>query len=86
MKTTILILTLFLSASTFAQPTFPDYAPCPKDGEDAPRVSIAQINSDSCPVMLDGSVLNAAQATYSHNHIAAPLLEKHTFYITKCLR
>jgi hypothetical protein len=55
-------------------------ATCPKDGEQAQRVNIEQIHSDSCR----GIAYNAERDTYSHAHINGPFLEQHTFSTTTC--
>jgi hypothetical protein len=57
-------------------------ASCPYDGEQAQKISEVQVSVPSCP----GVSYNAAEATYSHLHINGPLLEKHTFSKTECLK
>jgi hypothetical protein len=70
-----------LAVSTISAFGQGESATCPKDGEQAQRVNIEQIHSESCR----GVAYNAERDTYSHTHINGPLLEQHTFATTTCL-
>jgi hypothetical protein len=59
-----------------------EYATCPYDGEQASRINVEEIHSDSCP----GDLYNAERDTYRHTHISNGVLEVHTFSTVECLR
>jgi hypothetical protein len=81
MKKHILRLILLTAIIAPVATALDDSAPCPYDGEQAPKISEEQVSISSCP----GDGYNAVQGTYSHNHINGPFLERHTFKITECL-
>lgn len=79
LKTAGLGVILAAGAVAFGQG---DFATCPYDGEQAQRISVEQVHSDSCR----GDVYNAERDTYSHIHVNGALLERHTFSTTTCFQ
>jgi hypothetical protein len=74
----ILIVTLL---APIILASVPEYADCPRDGQQAPKISESQISLPNCP----GTGYNAVEATYSHTNWTSLPPEKHTFTKTACL-